>query len=357
MYCIAWIIAFVRCVSVTNSFSYYSNSCGSPTTRGPNALSSFGYQRARLKLGVVPPHINLLSGMLSGAIGVGVAYPIDTLKVKTQTFLDTAEPGDKAPSAWALAALVAEEEGVGAFYSGVSLTMFGQALIKGAVFFTYEAAQRVLEQNLGVSELHGWWIFLAACASGAVGSFLVTPVERIKCVMQAAKADDFSNPLECIRRVVDSDGLGGLLFRGIGVTLLREVPSYGLYFLAYEFTKSALLGLLVAVPGSLPHSTLALLEQCVPLVGGAAAGVASWVPVYPIDVVKTNVQVAVDGGRRESALQVSKRIYGTGGAWAFWDGIGPKVLRAVVNHAVTFFCFEQAISFYSQISPATAVII
>jgi hypothetical protein len=34
----------------------------------------------------------------------------------------------------------------------------------------------------------------------------------------------------------------------------------------------------------------------VPLLGGAAAGVASWVPVYPVDVVKTNLQTSTDAG-------------------------------------------------------------
>ena len=71
-------------------------------------------------------------------------------------------------------------------------------------------------------------------------------------------------------------------------------------------------------------------------------------PVYPIDVVKTNVQVAVDGGRRESAVDVARRLYSTGGVGAFWDGIGPKVARAIVNHAATFVIFEQVCTWYAR---------
>ena len=77
----------------------------------------------------------------------------------------------------------------------------------------------------------------------------------------------------------------------------------------------------------------------VPLIGGAVAGACSWVPVYPIDVVKTNIQ-AKEGKSEESAFQVARRLFRTGGVMVFWDGLGSKLLRAVVNHAVTFLVFE-----------------
>ena len=76
---------------------------------------------------------------------------------------------------------------MGAFYSGVTSTMVGQAAIKGVVFWSYGVAQRLLEAEWGVAELGPWGLFLAACLSGLLGSFVVTPVERVKCVMQAAK--------------------------------------------------------------------------------------------------------------------------------------------------------------------------
>jgi len=52
-----------------------------------------------------------------------------------------------------------------------------------------------------------------------------------------------------------------------------------LYFVAYEAVCAAL-----APFTSLP-------PWGVPLLGGAAAGALSWLPVYPADVVKTAMQV------------------------------------------------------------------
>ena len=68
---------------------------------------------------------------------------------------------------------------------------------------------------------------LAAACSGAVGSLVVTPVERLKVVMQAASSGDFAGGgADCLRTIVAEDGVGGLLSRGLGATFLREVPAY-----------------------------------------------------------------------------------------------------------------------------------
>ena len=47
--------------------------------------------RRSVALYVEPPPlstVNLIAGMLGGSIGVGVAYPFDTIKVKMQSFLE-----------------------------------------------------------------------------------------------------------------------------------------------------------------------------------------------------------------------------------------------------------------------------
>ena len=67
-------------------------------------------------------------------------------------------------------------------------------------------------------------------------------------------------------------------------------------------------------------------------------------PVYPIDVVKTAVQVDLDGGKRESFGEATMRLWRAGGMGIFWDGLTPKLLRAVVIHAVTFVVYEELMS-------------
>ena len=133
------------------------------------------------------------------------------------------------------------------------------------------------------------------------------------------------SPVTCARGLIERDGAAVFLTRGLGATLAREVPSYIFYFLAYELVKGAL-GASPLVP-----------TELVPLLGGGAAGVAAWLPVYPIDCVKTHLQTS-EGC--ESFAECAVRLYRDGGVGAFWDGLSAKLARAVVNSATTFYVFD-----------------
>lgn len=82
----------------------------------------------------------------------------------------------------------------------------------------------------------------------------------------------YSSEFDCAQKVLSEDGVEGLIFRGIDATILREIPGYALYFVIYS---------------QLFEASSAYLGLSAPLVCGAVAGCMSWLPVYPIDVVKT----------------------------------------------------------------------
>lgn len=322
----------------------------------------------------VPAFVSLAAGMVGGAIGVGVAYPLDTLKTKQQ-----ASAGSENLGPVELTRQIYRAEGVAGFYGGVTTTMAGQAIIKGALFFVYGAARNALARTtLGLTTAT---LCLAAAISGAVGSFVMVrrrplsrppgtshcalrvdlhharlpwhaptllisppspdrrprgvratqaPVERVKCVMQAKAAGTFPNPIACIRELLARDGVSGLCFRGLGATVLREIPACTFYLVGFDLAKAALVGRLPRTPAL--------------LLSGAFAGALSWVPVYPIDVVKTQIQIELDGGSGDadnSFVGHVRRLWRAGGPMAFWDGIGPKLARAIVNHAVTFLVFDN----------------
>ena len=77
---------------------------------------------------------------------------------------------------------------------------------------------------------------------------------------------------------------------------------------------------------------------------------ASWVPVYPVDVVKTQMQRGTGAGDGMSAVGVAKELYRKGGIYVFFDGLTPKLIRAVVNHSVTFFVFERICQVYFAVN-------
>lgn len=197
------------------------------------------------------------------------------------------------------------------------------AIIKSVAFSANASALAYLNEHIILPSAVS--LLLAACFSGFVTSFLVTPIERVKVLMQASNI--YKNEMDCLRAIIKNDekGILGVLGKGLGPTLAREVPSYGIYFLIY--------GLLMQLPMATDLGVAA------PLIFGALTGMASWIPVYPVDVVKTLVQTS-DGSEDISALEVTVKLYQERGIGAFFDGLTPKMLRAAVNHSVTFFIYD-----------------
>ena len=300
---------------------------------------------------------SLIAGSIAGAIGVGVAFPLDTLKTKSQVLgqqMKTPDGNGKEIGQlgmFDIISLVWEQEGISGFFGGVKGMMIGQAFIKAMAF---SANAFALEFLIQAHERYSQYTFLshftagsfytlvvAACFAGFVTSFIVAPVERVKVMLQASGNALYQNELECISAVLKSEGWSGLLGRGLTPTILREVPSYAIYFVVY--------GILIQTPFA---KTLGV---AAPLVFGAMSGCASWIPVYPIDVVKTLMQNTEGGSNKEeaedkgqvrsnaSAIEISKQLYEEGGIGAFFDGLTPKMLRAAVNHAVTFWIYDLII--------------
>ena len=285
----------------------------------------------------------LVSGSIAGAVGVGVAYPIDSIKTRTQTY---ASQGVRLSAIDTVKKVINEEkDGFKSLYSGVSGVMIGQSLIKATAFASNAWAFDKLVNNAYIDSSF-MQLVLAAAFSGFVSSFVCNPVERIKVMMQAANTGvdgkGYTNEVECFKSVLKSDGIKGFLFRGIDATLPREIIGYGFYFVVYSLITSS--------------SITNFLGIFTPLLAGAFAGMAAWAPVYPFDVIKT-YQQNTQGSKNDqksnnndddtglNGIQACKELVEKYGIAVLWDGINPKLLRASVNHAVTFFTYDLLIEF------------
>jgi len=128
--------------------------------------------------------------------------------------------------------------------------------------------------------------------------------------------------------VVRTEGLRGI-FRGLGTTICREVPGFGTYFLAYEFlTRSSGENGESGPPIGTVHLLLA----------GGFSGSLSWVLTYPIDVVKTRLQVDGKGGayRYSGFIDCWKKSIETDGYYVMTRGLTSTILRAFPSNAATF---------------------
>ncbi|KAI7599983.1 hypothetical protein KC346_g13477, partial [Hortaea werneckii] len=112
----------------------------------------------------------------------------------------------------------------------------------------------------------------------------------------------------------------------------RDAPGSAAYFATYETIKRNLTPKdETGKPGQLSLTAV--------MAAGGAAGVAMWIPVFPVDTVKSRLQSA------EGNLSIGgtiKELYGRGGFKAFFPGIGPAMARAVPANAATFLGVELA---------------
>jgi len=265
---------------------------------------------------------SVLAGSIAGAIGVGIAFPLDTIKTKQQVnnnedsrsridyaLSPSGEVSIVAVSERSLPSTVADiwnSDGFEGFYGGVQTSMMGQAVIKATAFSVNNAALQA----------HYDLVYAAAIA-GLVTAFLAVPVDRIKVLMQT---ESFETEYDCFRSVIDKEGLKGLLFTGLVPTLFREVPAYTLYFFLYA---------------ALMSSAAETLGSIAPAVSGALAGAACVIPVHPVDVVKTIVQHSAADWQ-----DVVADIYEGQGLEGFWEGLLPRMGRAAINHSVTFAMYD-----------------
>ena len=118
--------------------------------------------------------------------------------------------------------------------------------------------------------------------------------------------------------------MGGV-YRGLGATLLRDVPGVGAYYAAFEAMRRRA----VALRGS-PKLELGELA-----VAGAGGGVAFWTVALPLDFAKTRLQVGAEAGSA-SVAGVLLDALRAGGLRRVYVGYASALARGVPGAAVVF---------------------
>lgn len=169
---------------------------------------------------------------------------------------------------------------------------------------------------------------------------ITAPFERVKVILQVqdqklspGEKPRYSGGLDVVRQLYREGGVRSV-FRGSAATLARDGPGSAAYFAAYEYIKRKLTPV-DPVTGK-PSGQLSLTAVTC---AGAAAGVAMWIPVFPVDTVKSRLQTA-EG--HASVGGIVREVYARGGVKAFFPGFGPALARAVPANAATFLGVELA---------------
>ncbi|KAJ2833654.1 hypothetical protein GGI24_000756 [Coemansia furcata] len=285
---------------------------------------------------VVPKAANeFVAGTMGGWAQVFVGHPFDTIKVRMQT-----QPSPPIYSG-GMDCLRATLKGEGALglYKGVTSPLAGIGFCNAVVFAANGFFLRLLQSNSSEPLTLGQKA-MAGGLAGGVMSFLNCPVELLKVKLQTQYASvavaghkPYTGVFNCGVRTFQEHGLRGL-YRGLGITILRDIPSFWGYFGLYEGMKA---GLVYRRLGVADGSKSNGFEQ---FLAGGFAGIAAWLTAYPQDVIKSRVQM---GYKYKSATDAFKALLveAKGGNWRiFFRGFGPTILRAFPANAATFVAYE-----------------
>jgi solute carrier family 25 carnitine/acylcarnitine transporter 20/29 len=247
--------------------------------------------------------------------------------------------------------------GIRAFYTGISLPLAAQAAYKATVFTTNRLSTNMLvdfktkeQWKTGIFTPYKTKMedhFLCGATSGAVNALLfVSPVEfarnqliaqhtRIAEGTQSKASVMMHGPIDVMKSTLRTKGIFGL-WRGVGVTLVRDSIGCGTFFVCFELGKKHL----PSITGSKPDSVVTTTGA------GLMAGFGYWAISLPLDALKTMVQTGMAKSatgiistlvRRDGLIGGVSQLY-RGWQLAFGRGSPSAAITLSTYAAVYNFC-------------------
>lgn len=264
--------------------------------------------------------LDFLAGCAGGVAGVLVGHPFDTVKVRLQ--VQSVERPQYHSTMHCFQTIIKQESVLG-LYKGLGSPLMGLTFINALVFGVQGNTLRALGCDTPLNQ------FLAGAAAGAIQCVVCCPMELAKTRLQlqdTGPARTYKGSLDCLAQIYRREGLRGVN-RGMLSTLLRETPSFGVYFLTYDVLTHAL----DCEPGA---------PLLVPklLLAGGTAGITSWLSTYPMDVIKSRLQADGLRGapRYRGIVDCACQSYQEEGWRVFTRGLTSTLLRAFPVNAATF---------------------
>ena len=230
-------------------------------------------------------------------------------------------------------------------YKGVVSPIISAGGINAVVFGVHGQVMYWLQGGKAKPQLLNTYI------GGAIGGLVAAPItntaELIKLRMQMQGIGEreyfieytghesspdahkyYKSSWDCCKKIYKNEGIRGLC-RGIAPTIGRETPSFGAYFLTFDFCCRQSANFYNIDISEVGPFTL--------LIGGGLAGQACWLISFPFDVVKSRLQGdGVTGVEYKGMMDCIRKTYHQDGIRGFYRGLLPTLVRAFPVNAATF---------------------
>ncbi|KAG4093863.1 mitochondrial carrier [Neocallimastix lanati (nom. inval.)] len=280
---------------------------------------------------VIVNYRTTISATSASVVGTLVGYPFDSIKTRMQTY--------NYGKMTNCIKLTYRSEGVRGFFRGVCPPLVTVSIVKSISFSIYNRSKDFIDRFYDSKSLYGLTVSSSAAGavSGYVSAIISCPLELIKMQRQieqllVRQRQYSTTSLQTGINIFKANGIRGL-YRGFLFQGFRDAIGTGSYFCAYEITKK----LLTLGDRESTHVTH--------FFAGGFAGIASWICIFPIDLVKSKLQIDVKSKNKiyKSQLQCIKQIYKTSGVRGFYHGISSCLIRAFPVHALNFVVYEHVL--------------
>lgn len=280
---------------------------------------------------------DLVAGSVAGAAQVLVGQPLDTVKTRAQI-----APKGMFKGPMDVLAQTVRKEGFFALYKGMASPLLGIAGVNSLLFASYVYSKRVVSPfpQLSLKE-----IAIAGAMAGAANAILASPVEMFKVRMQGQYGAATDKKLRDVAKEMWRDwGFRNGVMRGYWVTVAREIPAYAGFYTAFEFSKRKFQS---QYGDKVPVWAL--------LASGSTGGIAYWLSCYPLDVIKSRIQLRQTpptGKPWKYMADEIRMVIAESGLTGLFRGLSPSLLRTIPAGASTFAAFELTREFLTEFTGA-----
>ncbi|XP_002912594.1 mitochondrial ornithine transporter 2 [Ailuropoda melanoleuca] len=280
--------------------------------------------------------IDLTAGAVGGTACVLTGQPFDTVKVKMQTF-----PGlYKGLTDCCLKTY--SQVGLRGFYKGTGPALMAYVAENSVLFMCYGFCQELVRKVVGLdkqAKLSDLQTATAGSFASAFAALALCPTELVKCRLQTMYEMEMSGKIaksqdtiwSVVKSILRKEGPLGF-YQGLSSTLLQEVPGYFFFFGGYELSRSFFAsGRSKDELGPVPL-----------MLSGGIAGICLWLVIYPVDCIKSRIQVLSMSGKQAGFLATLTSIVKNEGIAALYSGLTATMIRAVPANGSLFLAYEYS---------------
>jgi solute carrier family 25 carnitine/acylcarnitine transporter 20/29 len=247
-----------------------------------------------------------IAGFAYGTTSVIVGQPLDTIKTKAQM--------TSRGSSWKIAVDMFQKEGLWGLYRGSLPMIAGGALIRSAQFGVNEASLAAIRSITGgkvkkKDRLWGvfdWQVIIAGFCGGLARGIVEGPFEFMKVRRQVGAKWDFRD-----------------IYKGSGATIARNSILFSSFVVYMDIST-----LIVDLP---------------PFALGSICANMAWLTIWPMDVVKSQIQSGNNEGK--TAVSLLRGVVKSG---AMFRGLVPGLMRSTIANGTAMVIYRRTMDVLTE---------